>query len=1180
MNSSFRARLFFCLLLVSIFSASIVGAANCKKFKIHPGKLANGTVGVFYSAQLTTTGSGGGPVTFSMSSGTLPAGVSMSSGGLISGTAAAGGVFTFTAHAVANNGCTRDKTYTIIFNNPGCPTITLTPFTVFNGTLGVPYSQAFSASGGTTPYTFSISGGTALPDGLGLDANTGVVSGTPILVGAFGFTMTVTDTNGCFGSQPYIINITCPTITLSPSTLPAGTVGTAYSQQLSAFGGAGTYTFAKTAGNLPTGLTLSATGLLSGTTTVANSFSFTVTATDSNNCTGSQNYVVDVNAVICPTLSMAPSSLPDADVNVAYDQTVIASGGTSPYTYAKTSGTFPTGLSMDTAGNITGTPTVTGLFAFTITATDANGCKDSAAYAINVNCPPFQFFPSTLPGGTVSTAYSQTVSVTGGTAPYAFDATSGSLPTGLLLDSVTGNIAGTPTQAGSFSFLLTATDSDANACTDDHLYDIDINGNTCPSILVTPITISNGVVGTAYTQTFGAGGGTGPYAFEISGGTLPPGLTLDEVTGVLSGTPTTAGGYSFTVTATDASGCKGSQAYSMDVACSDISLSPLTLPATSVGAGYNQQITAVGGTGTYTFLSGPGALPNGLGLNTTTGVLSGTATKSGSFTFLITAVDGNGCTGSLLYSIDVNAATCPTITLSPTSLPDGTLGVAYDQTVTPSGGTAPYNFSINGSIPSGILLNTSTGELSGIPTATGDFLFSVSATDTNGCHTSGPYLVHIVCPTITLSPAALPAVTVNTAYSQPVSAAGGNDPYSYTVSSGTIPPGLTLDSVSGVISGTPTSVGSFSFNITATDEDGCTGTKLYTIDVNPAACPTITLTPATLSDGVVGSSYTDGVAGQNGAGGYTYSITGSVPPGLGLNGVSGAFTGTPTAAGTYSFSISATDTNGCKGSQLYSIDVTCPVITVSPTTLSAVTVGQTVNQPFAGANGVGTYTYHITAGTLPNGVTLSLSGLLSGAPTQPGTFTFTVTATDQDGCSGSQQVSLTVTCIFCDDFNDLNFTTPLWTVKKGTWSAATGDAVGTVTKKGDLLSPAFTCTNCTFESRMKVQSTGRVSLFAWYEGKSGFVELRLSQDKQTILLKQRKGAAAAKKKVLFAVNANQFYDMKVVFNGTDFQVTVDGVPIPGLTMNKVGTPVGSAKFRAKSPTGVSLSGTFAEIFVY
>ncbi len=173
-------------------------------------------------------------------------------------------------------------------------------------------------------------------------------------------------------------------------------------------------------------------------------------------------------------------------------------------------------------------------------------------------------------------------------------------------------------------------------------------------------------------------------------GTLPAGLTLNASTGAITGTPTAVANSNFTIRATDTVGNNGSQAYSVNIGGNTLVLTPATLANGTQGVAYNQTVSATGGVGApYTYAITSGALPAGLTLNASTGEITGTPTGSGTSNFTIRATDAVGTGGSRAYSVNIGTTV---LTVSPATLPNGTQGVAYSQTVSASGGTAPYTF--------------------------------------------------------------------------------------------------------------------------------------------------------------------------------------------------------------------------------------------------------------------------------------------------------------------------------------------------------------------------------------------------------------------------------------------------------------------------------------------------------
>jgi uncharacterized protein YhjY with autotransporter beta-barrel domain len=786
---------------------------------VQPNTLPNGTQGVAYNQTLTAVG-GNPPYTFSVSSGALPTGVSLASDGTMSGTPSAAGAYTFIIQASDGTGDTGFRTYSNVVI--GGNVLTIAPPTLPNGTQGTAYSQTVTASGGTGgPYIYSVSAGT-LPSGLSLNTSTGLIGGTPSAGGSFNFTIRAVDGNNNFGTQAYTVVVGANSLTINPASLPNGTVTTAYSQIVTASGGTGgPYTYSISSGALPNGLSLNTgSGAITGTPSAGGSFGFNVHAVDGNGNFGNRGYTVNIGT---NSLTVTPAALPAGTQGVSYSQTVGATGGTGPYSFAVTSGALPTGLSLNAGtGVIGGTPSASGPFNFTIRATDVNFNTGFQAYTVNIAPVPLTVNPSSLPNGTQSVAYSQTITTSGGTGPFSYAVLSGALPTGLSLNAGSGVISGTPSAAGNYNFTVQSTDSTPN--TGSRGYSVTIGTN---SLTVNPTGLPNGSQGVGYSQTVTAGGGTGPYAFSVTSGALPTGLSLNAGSGAITGTPSGSGVSNFTIQAMDTVGNIGSRAYAVNIGTSALIVSPASLPNGSQSIAYSQTVTASGGTGTYTFAVISGALPSGLSLNGSTGAITGTPSGSGLSNFTIRATDGNGNTGSRVYAVNIGTTT---LTVNAATLPNASQGTAYSQTMTASGGSGPYQLAlISGALPAGLSFNAGTGAITGTPTGTGASTFVIQATDINGNIGSRSYTINVGGNSLTINPATLPNAPKGRPYTQMLTVVGGNGPFLFALQTGSLPPGLTFNATTGVITGTPTTAASFTFTFVVHDINGNFGSRAYTL---------------------------------------------------------------------------------------------------------------------------------------------------------------------------------------------------------------------------------------------------------------------------------------------------------------------------------------------------------------
>jgi hypothetical protein len=786
-----------------------------------------------------------------------------------------------------------------------------------------------------------------------------------------------------------------PPVAITITILPNWTVNQAgYNQSIGVSGGTGSYTYSVT-GTLPAGLALTSSGILGGTPTAAGSYSFTVTATDTQGSTASQSYTVVINPPVTFTTTLLASWTANQP---GYSVRILTTGGTGGKTFSS-SGSLPSGLTLSSGGVLSGTPTAAGSYTFIVTATDSVGASGSRDYTVTIN-PPVTVTTTALASWTVNQpGYSQSLSAAGGTGSYTFTAI-GTLPTGLTFSS-SGALVGQPTVTGSFSFTVTATD--AVGASGSQNYAVTIN----PAVSVPAATLTTWTAGlNGYNQTINGTGGTATLTFSAPSASLPPGLNLSSG-GVLSGTPTTAGSFTFTVTATDSAGAQGSQSFAATIN-PVITITTTTLATWTAGlAGYSQSITASGGTGSLTF-SSSGTLPTGLSLSNA-GVLSGTPTSAGSYTFTVIAADSLGATGSQAYTVTIN----PSISFVPGVLATGLANTPYNKTITASGGTGTVNLvvtGITGAIPGINVPAGATGTLSvtGTPTTTGTEHFTLTATDQLGATFSSNY-------TITINPATVYLSMPSSGFA----ASPDGTVLNFPISINQLQDQATINHV-GLSSATfavtfPTGVFAFPTGNNNAISYVNLGSVPLSDKAGPGGANDWTLTATSPADGQLNITLLaktgDKITTNNPANGGTlvlinFPVAGTYSP---SSPTAQAITLVTTSGSQHT---TITGNNGqylLQPSSPYSGSVTVnPAVTLTTTSLPNWTANLTgYNQTLAASGGTGSMTFSYT-GTLPVGLNLNPAGVLAGTPTAAGSYAFTVTATDSSGGSGSQSYTITI----------------------------------------------------------------------------------------------------------------------------------------------------------------------------
>ncbi|HEY2090521.1 MAG TPA: putative Ig domain-containing protein [Thermoanaerobaculia bacterium] len=1014
-------------------SATYTLVINCQIITVNnPSSNSDPAGTALVAANFTFTQSGAvGGATFTTAS-TLPTGVTLTTAGVLTGTPSQGGSFPIVVTVTDGNGCTgTNSSYTLTIT---CPVITVTNPATSTGTVNVAFSQTFTQAGAIGGATFTTA--SALPAGLSLSTG-GVLSGTPTQSGSFPIVVTVTDGNGCTGTgSTYTLVIGCQVITVNAPATNTGTVNAAFSQQFTASNTIGTVTFT-TSSPLPGGITLASDGTISGTPIQTGSFPIVVTATDANGCSGnSATYTLTIG---CQVIGVTNPATTTGTASAVFSQTFTAGNTIGSVTFT-TASALPTGLTLSTGGVLSGTPTQTGSFPIVVTATDANGCSGSGAtYTLVIGCQTITVTNPANNVGTVSSLFSEQFTQSGaiGTATFS---TASSLPTGLTLSSA-GLLSGTPTQSGSFPIVVTVTDG--NGCTGTSAtYTLTIN---CQIITVNNPSSNSDAAGTALVAanfTFTQSGAVGGATFTTAS-TLPTGVTLTTA-GVLTGTPSQGGSFPIVVTVTDGNGCTGTNpSYTLTITCPVITVTNPGVNSGTAGVAFGQTFTQSGGIGTITW-SESGPLPSGITLNSSTGVLSGTTHQVGSFPITVTATDQNGCQGSgSTYTLTIG---CQTVTVTNPATNTGTVDAAFTATFTVSGILDTVTWSETGSLPAGVTLNSATGVLSGTPTVSGSFPITVKATDTNGCFGTSSYTLTINCQTITVTNPATTTGVVDTPFSQTFTQSAAHGTATFTTAS-PLPAGLTL-STAGVLSGTPTVKGSFSIVVTVTDSNGCQGTSApYPLVIN---CQTITVNNPATNTGTAGTPFSQTFTQSGAHATATFTTASTLPSGFSLS-TAGVLSGTTTQHGSFPIVVTVTDANGCTGTgSTYTLNIGCNAILVTNPANTSGTVASAFSEQFTSSGTLISATY-TTASTLPTGITLSSSGLLSGTPTQSGSFPIVVTVTDGNGCAGSGSTyTLTIACNVIGVTNAVNNSGTAGTLFSATFTQSGGNGTITWSETGAL----------------------------------------------------------------------------------------------------------------------------------
>jgi hypothetical protein len=794
----------------------------------------------------------------------------------------------------------------------------------------------------------------------------------------------------------------CPAISVSPTNLLDGTVGTAYPDTtFTASGGAGAYAWSWT-GSLPSGMTVSPAGELSGTPTESGTFTFTVTATDANGCTGSQQ--ITFNVCVTPSVTIAASATTVcAGTLVTFTAAPVAGGAAPSYQWHVNGGAV--GSDSPTFASST---LADGDHVDVVMTSNASPCISANPVTSNVVTMTVNANPATpaitpAPAEVCADSTGNQASGPAGATTYAWSITNGTITSATNIQTITYT-AGPSGTVG-----LTLTVSNASGCSATNSTNVTVNANPAtPTITPTPSSVCADSTG---NQASGPAGAS-IYAWGITNGTITSATNIQTIT-YTAGPSGTVG---LTLTVTNASGCTATNTANVTINAN---------PATpGIAASGVQAVTVTGGAGSFT-LTFNGATTGSLAYNasaasvqTALNALSSIGGVGGSASVVLSgtvySVSFGGTLAGPQPQLTGSGSGGATVAIAPIVCADST----GNQASGPAGATT-YAWGItNGAITSA----TDVQSITYTAGSSGTVGLTLTVTNASGCSASTSLGLTIndnpATPTITPSASAVCAGSTGNTADGPA----GATTYAWGITNGTITSATNIQTITW----TAGSVGTTTLTLTVGNDSGCTATNSADVTVNAAPA-----TPAITTASTVCSASTGNTAdGPAGASSYDWSITGgTITSATNIQSI----TYTAAASGTVDLTLTVTNANGCPATNSTSVAID-PAITVARSGGGSFPAG-TYNVAYAGQSvtatgGDGSFTFALTGGTFPSGLNLAANGGISGTPTATGTFTFTVKATDTDGCTGSQSFTIAV--------NPVAMTDSYGTLVDNTQAAVTG----------------------------------------------------------------------------------------------------------------------------------------------
>jgi hypothetical protein len=444
-----------------------------------------------------------------------------------------------------------------------------------------------------------------------------------------------------------------------------------------------------------------------------------------------------------------------------------------------------------------------------------------------------------------------------------------------------------------------------------------------------------------------------------------------------------------------------------------LQITTTALPDGVLSRYYAQTLGCSGGSAACVWQMVDGSLPAGVAFDAVVGAVLGMPTRVETGSLTLSAYDPQWPANNATATLSLTIAP-PPLVVSVVSPPAGRVGVAYQLALSVTGvlGSATWSV-VSGSLPSGLTLDPFSGAIAGAPTSWGTTTAVVQVQDSWGIDRTDakPVTITVAPSPLQITTDTLGSVEYRNSYQAMLSASGGTGAASWSVIDGALPSGVTLD-VSGAVVGVPTTIGTFPVTVQAIDANWpgmSAGASLVLV----VSAPALSVSISSPSSGRVGVPYQGTAAVSGLVGAVTWSVAaGALPPGVGVNAETGAITGVPSTYGPFTAAIQARDSydpTRIASASLNVLVAPTPIV-IATTSLPSVRSASPFSAALGAAGGTGTFAWSLDSGALPDGITLSPNGTLSGSSTTLGSFTFAVRAADAGwpGSAALQSLTLSV----------------------------------------------------------------------------------------------------------------------------------------------------------------------------